>query len=63
MTCAGHLSQFGISLKIEMWKLKLLVNLVSKGDVTIDHYTETNDLRYLAEEAEQIVGWIAGQGI
>lgn len=52
----------GIKLRIEMWKLKLLTNHVSKGDVTIDHYTETNDLRYLADEAGQIAGWIAGQG-
>jgi len=52
----------GIRLRIEMWKLKLLTNHVSKGDVTIDHYIETNDLRYLSDEAEQIAGWIVGQG-
>ncbi len=37
----------GVKLKIEMWKLKLLTNHISKGDVTIDHYTKTSDLRYL----------------
>lgn len=52
----------GIKLKIEMWKLKLLTNHISKGDVTIDHYTETNDLRYLVGEVEQIAAWIAEQG-
>lgn len=52
----------GIKLKIEMWKLKLLTNHISKGDVTIDHYTETSDLRYLSGEAEQIAAWIEEQG-
>jgi integrase len=52
----------GIKNKIELWKLKLLTNHISKGDVTIDHYTETNDLRYLSGEAEQIVAWIVEQG-
>lgn len=52
----------GIKLKIEMWKLKLLTNHISKGDVTLDHYTETSDLRYLADEAEQIAAWIVEQG-
>jgi integrase len=52
----------GIKLKIEMWKLKLLTNHISKGDVTIDHYTQTKDLCYLSEEAEQISVWIEEQG-
>lgn len=52
----------GIKLKIEMWKLKLLTNHISKGDVTLDHYTETGDLRYLSGEAEQIAAWIVEQG-
>lgn len=52
----------GIKLKIEMWKLKLLTNHISKGDVTIDHYTETNNLRYLSGEVEQIAAWIVEQG-
>ncbi len=52
----------GIKNKIEMWKLKLLTNHISKGDVTLDHYTETNDLRYLAAEAGQIAAWIVKQG-
>ena len=52
----------GIRRKIEMWKLKLLTNHISKGDVTLDHYTETSDLRYLADEAEQMADWVKDQG-
>ncbi|MBU1980427.1 MAG: integrase family protein [Gammaproteobacteria bacterium] len=52
----------GVSLKIEMWKLKLLTNHISKGDVTIDHYTETSDLRYLSHEIQQISTWLGKQG-
>lgn len=52
----------GIELKIEMWKLKLLTNHISKTDVTINNYTETSDLRYLSGEAEQIAAWIVNQG-
>lgn len=54
--------QMGIKLKIEMWKLKLLTNHIAKGDVTIDHYTETSDLRYLTPEIEQIAAWLEEQG-
>lgn len=52
----------GVRLKIEMWKLKLMTNHISKGDITIDHYTETSDLRYLSGEAETIAAWITEQG-
>jgi integrase len=52
----------GIKLKIEMWKLKLLTNHISKGDVTLDSYTETSDLQYMSEEIEHIGTWIAEQG-
>lgn len=52
----------GIKANIEMWKLKLLTNHISKGDVTIDSYTETEDLRYLSGEAETIAAWIVEQG-
>lgn len=51
----------GIQKKIEMWKLKLLTNHISEGDVTLDHYTEKNDLTYLRGEAEQIAAWIIEQ--
>jgi integrase len=42
---------------IELWKIKLLLNHQTK-DVTVKHYTETSDLRYLAPEAEEIAKWI-----
>jgi integrase len=46
---------------IELWKTKLLMNHALSGDVTIAHYTETSDLRYLAHESEQIAAWIEAQ--
>ena len=46
---------------IELWKTKLLMNHVST-DVTITNYTETNDMRYLSGESEQIAAWIVEQG-
>ncbi|MCK6433197.1 MAG: tyrosine-type recombinase/integrase [Aquabacterium sp.] len=50
-------------LGIELWKVRLLTNHISTGgDVTLDHYTERNDLRYLAPEAERIGAWIIEQG-
>lgn len=52
----------GQKLKIELWRLKLLTNHISAGDVTLDHYTETGDLRYLSGEAETIAAWIVEQG-
>lgn len=52
----------GQACKIEMWKLKLLTNHISKGDVMLDNYTETSDLRYLSGEAEAIAAWIVEQG-
>jgi integrase len=52
----------GIELDIEMWKLKLLTNHISKGDVHIDNYTETIDLRYLSKETEAVAAWIVEQG-
>ena len=52
----------GQKLDIQQWKLKLLTNHISKGDVTIDSYTETSDLRYLSGEAETIAAWIVEQG-
>ncbi len=47
---------------IELWKTKLLMNHVST-DVTITNYTETSDMRYLSQEAEQIAAWIVQQGV
>jgi len=32
------------------------------GDITITHYTETSDLRYLADDMDRIGNWITQQG-
>lgn len=48
---------------IELWKTKLLMNHKMSGDVTITHYTETSDLRYLSAEINLIAKWIERQGI
>lgn len=47
---------------VEFWKTKLLMGHKISGDVTISHYTETSDLRYLAPESNVIANWIARQG-
>lgn len=47
---------------LELWKAKLLMNHRLNQDVTIGHYTETNDLRYLAPEINKIAEWVAHQG-
>ena len=49
--------------QIELWKAKLLMNHRLSQDVTIEHYTETEDLRYLAPEINLIAEWIAQQGM
>ena len=48
---------------IDLWKTKLLMGHKLSGDVTITHYTETEDLRYLAPEIERIADWITRQGV
>jgi len=52
----------GGELGIELWKIKLLMNHKLNQDVTINSYTETSDLRYLAEDAQRIGDWIERQG-
>jgi len=47
---------------VEFWKTKLLMGHKISGDVTISHYTETSDLRYLAPESNAIANWITRQG-
>ncbi|MFH1490302.1 MAG: integrase family protein [Pseudomonadota bacterium] len=47
---------------VEFWKTKLLMGHKISGDVTISHYTETSDLRYLAPESNAIAAWIIRQG-
>jgi len=49
-------------LGIDLWKVRLATNHISTGgDVTLDHYVERNDLRYLAPELERIGAWIIEQ--
>jgi len=48
---------------IEFYKTKLLMNHKLSGDVTITHYTETSDLRYLAPEINLIDDWIVREGV
>jgi len=48
---------------IELYKTKLLMNHKLAGDITIHHYTETNDLRYLSKEINLIADWIIRQGV
>jgi integrase len=48
---------------IEFWKTKLLMGHKLSGDVTITHYTETSDLRYLRPEINKIAAWIIRQGL
>ena len=48
---------------VEFWKAKLLMGHKISGDVTISHYTETSDLRYLAPESNAIADWIVRQGL
>jgi len=49
--------------QLELWKTKLLMNHRLNQDVTIRHYTETEDLRYLEKEINKIADWIIRQGV
>ncbi|MBA4417235.1 MAG: integrase [Syntrophus sp. (in: bacteria)] len=48
--------------QIDFWKTKLLMGHKLSGDITITHYTETSDLRYLSDEVNKIADWIVRQG-
>lgn len=50
------------SCKIDLWKAKLLTNHKLTSDVTIEHYSDKQNLRYLAPDTEQISSWIIEQG-
>ncbi|SFU77231.1 tyrosine-type recombinase/integrase [Nitrosospira multiformis] len=49
-----------IQCHIEMWKAEILTNHLP-NTVTLKHYTQTRDLRYLRPEVQRIGDWIAGQ--
>lgn len=44
--------------KIELWITKLLMNHSLSSDVTINAYTDTEDLSYLRDHIEEIGSWI-----
>lgn len=48
---------------VQFINCKLLLNhsLGKMGDITLDYYTERNDLRYLREDAEKITRWVINQ--
>lgn len=48
---------------VDFWKTKLLMGHKISGDVTIQHYTETSDLRYLTKDIQAITNWIVRQGV
>jgi len=47
---------------IEFVRCKLLMNHKLSGDVTVSHYMETSDLRWLADDSEKVAHWITRQG-
>ena len=49
--------------QIELWRTKLLMNHKLSGDVTIQSYTEKQDLTYLSDEINKIAEWILHESI
>jgi len=49
--------------RVELWRTKLLMGHRVSGDVTINSYTETSDLRYLKPEADIVANWIQQQAV
>jgi integrase len=47
---------------LEMWKTELLTGHVPQT-VTLKHYMETSDLRYLASDLEIVTAWILREGV
>lgn len=47
---------------VEFVRCKLLMNHKLSGDVTVSSYTDTSDLRWLADDAEKVAQWIREQG-
>jgi len=46
---------------VEFWKTKLLMNHKPGADITLQAYTELNDLRYLKPDTERITAWVREQ--
>jgi integrase len=47
---------------LEMWKAELLTGHVPQT-VTLKHYMETSDLRYLASDLERVAGWTTAEAL
>lgn len=47
---------------IEFYRCKLLLNHRMSGDVTINSYTETSDLRYLSKEIQMVADYVTSHG-
>jgi integrase len=47
--------------RIPLDVVKLLTNHRLTTDVTIEHYSDKGDMRFLADEANQVAGWIEEQ--
>ena len=45
---------------VELWKAEILTNHLP-NTVTLKHYTQTRDLRYLRPEVQRIADWIFSQ--
>lgn len=48
--------------RLELWKVKLLTNHKLTGDVTLEHYSDRGDCRFLAPDTERITAHIVEQG-
>ena len=49
-----------LECKIELWKAEILTNHLP-ATVTLRHYTQTRDLRYLLPEVQSVADWISAQ--
>lgn len=50
----------GLECGVELWKAEILTNHLP-NTVTLKHYTQTRDLRYLRPEVQRIADWITEQ--
>ncbi len=50
-------------LGIELWKTKMLMNHKLNGDITLQAYTEKEDLEYLRPDIQKIGDWIERQAM
>lgn len=51
-----------VECKVELWKAELLTNHVPQS-ITLKHYTQKKDLRYLLPEVQAIADWIDAQAL